>query len=136
MRRAVLLATLLAAGLAGAADDGGRASYPADAGGRTPQVAVERAVPGTQCVADPAFMRRNHMDLLRHQRDDTVHGGIRGQKFSLKGCVDCHASRTTMSVAKAPGDFCVACHSYAAVSIDCFECHSSQPRAVALGATK
>ena len=107
-----------------------------DESGRTPRARVERARPGTQCVADPAFMRRNHMDLLRHQRDETVREGVRGQRFSLKGCIDCHASRTTMSVAQAPGDFCVACHSYAAVKIDCFECHSSQPRALALGGQK
>ncbi|MDP1900585.1 MAG: hypothetical protein Q8K96_09045 [Rubrivivax sp.] len=71
------------------------------------------------------------MDLLRHQRDDTVQGGIRGAKHSLKDCIDCHASRTTLSVAKAETNFCISCHSYAAVKIDCFECHSSQPRAVA-----
>ena len=60
--------------------------------------------------------------------DETVHGGIRGAKASLKACVECHASTPTGSVAKAPGDFCVACHSYAAVKIDCFECHASTPK--------
>jgi hypothetical protein len=30
-------------------------------------------------------------------------------------------------VASAPGDFCVACHQYAAVKIDCFECHTGKP---------
>jgi hypothetical protein len=99
--------------------------------GRTPVAAVMRATPGTQCVADPAYMRLHHMDLLRHQRDDTVRSGIRGGRFSLKDCIDCHASGSTQSVAQAPGDFCVACHRYAAVTIDCFECHSSRPRAVA-----
>jgi hypothetical protein len=29
-------------------------------------------------------------------------------------------------VAAAPGDFCVSCHTYAAVRIDCFECHASK----------
>ena len=104
--------------------------------GRTPLPVIERAAAGTQCVEPTETMRRSHMDLLKHQRDDTVHGGIRGAKHSLKGCIECHAGRTTMSVAKAPGDFCVACHSYAAVKIDCFECHSSKPRALAAGASK
>ena len=72
-------------------------------------------------------MRRSHMDMLKHQRDDTVHGGIRGAKVSLKACVECHASRETRSVAAARTDFCVSCHSYAAVKIDCFECHASRP---------
>jgi hypothetical protein len=96
--------------------------------GRTPQPAIERAKAGTQCVGDPDFMRRNHPDLLKHQRDDTVRQGVRGAAYSLKACVECHASRATNSVARAPTDFCVSCHSYAAVKIDCFECHASQPQ--------
>ena len=109
---------------------------PALAGdGSSLQPAIERATKGERCVADPAFMRRNHMDLLKHQRDDTVHGGIRGAKFSLKECIGCHAGAKTGSVAQAPTDFCVSCHSYTAVSIDCFECHSSRPAAVATRAT-
>ena len=35
-------------------------------------------------------MRRNHMELIKHQRDATVHDGIRGTKHSLAGCIDCH----------------------------------------------
>jgi hypothetical protein len=56
-------------------------------------------------------MRRDHMRFLEHQRDATVHGGIRGARHSLKGCIDCHASARTGSVAQAPTDFCVSCHS-------------------------
>ena len=108
----------------------------APVGGRTPLPVVEPARAGTQCVEPPETMRRSHMDLLKHQRDDTVHGGIRGAKHSLKGCVECHASRATASVSQAPGDFCVSCHSYAAVKIDCFECHTGKARAVAQGSTK
>ena len=46
------------------------------------QPLIEKAK-GGQCVEDPAFMRRNHMKLLKHQRDDTMHGGIRTGKYSL-----------------------------------------------------
>jgi len=111
-------------------------AHAAEGGGRTPLPLVEKATPGTQCVAPPEVMRRNHMDFLKHQRDDTVRGGIRGAKFSLKGCIDCHASPKTNNVAKAESNFCVSCHSYAAVAIDCFECHTGQPRALAQGAAK
>ena len=93
------------------------------AASRVTQPVIEKAR-GGQCVEDPALMRRTHMELLRHQRDDTVRGGIRGAKASLKGCVECHAGASTHSVAKAPNDFCVACHEYAAVRLDCFECHT------------
>ena len=83
---------------------------------------------GGQCVADPAFMRRNHMKLLKHQRDDTLRGGIRTGQYSLKTCIDCHASNTTNSVAASDTNFCQSCHNYAAVKIDCFECHSNKPQ--------
>ena len=98
---------------------------------RTPQPVIEKARAGTVCVAEPAVMRRDHPTMLKHQRDATVHGGIRGAKASLKACVACHASATTGSVAASEGNFCVTCHSYAAVRIDCFECHATRPHAAA-----
>ncbi len=101
---------------------------------RVPLPAIE-AARGEACVADPAFMRRNHMDLLKHRRDETVHRGVRDARASLKGCIECHASAATRSVAQAPGDFCASCHGYAAVKIDCFECHSSKPATTALPAS-
>jgi predicted CXXCH cytochrome family protein len=98
---------------------------------RVPKPVIEPARAGTQCIAEPATMRREHPAMLKHQRDDTVHGGIRGAKASLKGCIDCHASAKTASVAQAETNFCVSCHSYAAVKIDCFECHNSKAQSVA-----
>jgi hypothetical protein len=82
---------------------------------------------GEKCVEDTAFMRRNHMDLLKHHRNETMRQGIRTTKHSLKGCVECHASSKTGSVASSKEDFCVACHSYAAVKPDCWECHATKP---------
>jgi hypothetical protein len=112
---------LLAAVVAQAAD--APAGQPA---ARVPQPVIEPAR-GGQCVEDPALMRRNHMEYLKHQRDETMHGGVRGAKYSLKACIECHASQTTNSVAAAQTNFCISCHSYAAVKIDCFECHATQP---------
>jgi len=68
-------------------------------------------------------MRRNHMKYLFQQRDRTMHEGIRTPRFSLKNCVDCHASAKTGSVL-GPKGFCADCHAYASVKLDCFECHS------------
>lgn len=99
----------------------------ADQPSRIPRPAI-KAGDGSSCVADSAFMRANHMDLLKHQRDDTVHQGIRTPKFSLKGCVDCHAGKQSKSVIKEADDFCRSCHTYAGVTLDCFECHSSTAR--------
>ena len=94
--------------------------------GRVPIPVIE-AARGGQCVGDPAYMRRNHMVLLKHQRSDTLRGGIRTGKYSLKECIACHASQTTNSVNASDTNFCQSCHSYAAVSLDCFGCHASQP---------
>jgi hypothetical protein len=95
------------------------------ASSRVSQPVIE-AARGGQCVADTAFMRRNHMTLLKHQRDDTLRGGIRTGQYSLKTCIDCHASQTTNSVAASDTNFCQSCHTYAAVKLDCFECHSNK----------
>ncbi len=87
---------------------------------------------GESCVAETGFMRRNHMNLLRHQRDETLRKGIRGARFSLKECVACHAVPGADGVPVAADDsrhFCSACHQYTAVRIDCFECHASRPEA-------
>jgi len=102
------------------------AAVAGEPAGRTPRPAIEPATAGTQCVAAPDVMRRDHPSMLKHQRDETVHRGVREAKSSLKGCIGCHASAATGSVAQAKTDFCSSCHSYAAVQIDCFECHSSK----------
>ena len=118
------LALLLAACPAVWAD----ALTPHSASSRVPQPVIETAR-GDKCVEDAAFMRRNHMNLLKHQRDDTLRGGIRTAKYSLKACVECHASQSSGSVNVAGTNFCQSCHNYTAVKIDCFECHASKPPA-------
>ena len=85
---------------------------------------------GDSCVEDTDFMRRNHMDLLQHQRDETMKEGIRGKPYSLKECLSCHAVNGPDAIpvtASSPQHFCRSCHDYAAVSIDCFQCHASRP---------
>jgi hypothetical protein len=79
---------------------------------------------GGQCVKDPQWMRKNHMHLLKHERDEILRKGIREQNTGLKNCIECHASLKDDSVIAREDSFCVACHKYEAVKIDCFECHS------------
>ncbi len=85
---------------------------------------------GDSCVEDTDFMRRNHMHLLTHQRDETVVKGIRTKQYSLKECISCHVVKgpdaIPVTVASAQ-HFCRSCHDYVAVSIDCFQCHASRP---------
>ena len=101
--------------------------------------APARAIPaeaGAKCVEDTATMRRDHMELLKHHRVRAVHDGIRTTQHSLAGCVDCHASRETGRVTGSRDAFCESCHAFAAVKLDCFECHSDRGRTVAAGAPK
>jgi len=93
-----------------------------------PSFSVDRS---TQCVAPPDVMRRTHMEMLKHRRDKTVHEGIRGGDESLNRCLSCHADKTTGAAVGAPDAFCQSCHAYAAVKLDCFDCHQGRPGAQA-----
>jgi hypothetical protein len=114
------LLLLVAPGWAAAADQ-----LVAVAGPMGPKLDIGK---GGHCVRDPKFMRKNHFKLILHQRVATVRKGIRGSKYELTNCVDCHASKVNHSVLGTNQNFCQGCHTYAAVKIDCFECHSSKPR--------
>jgi len=96
--------------------------------GRTPKPVIEAATQGDKCVEDTDYMRKNHMKLLLHQRDQTVHNGVRTQRHSIKNCIACHASKTNNSVAASKENFCQSCHNYTAVKMDCFECHATKPK--------
>ncbi len=82
------------------------------------------------CVAPTMDMRRNHMDYLKHQRNEVVHKGDRSSKFTLAECVSCHASEDKQGhpvPINAESQFCDSCHDYAAVNITCFQCHRKVP---------
>lgn len=99
----------------------------ADAGD-VPVPQPAKAAKGENCVAPIPEMRRNHMNLLKHQRDDTLRKGIRGNPYSLRQCVECHAvPDKAAGGARTVRPFCQTCHSYAAVNIDCFSCHTGRP---------
>jgi hypothetical protein len=98
--------------------------------GRVPLPTVNITKPGEKCVEPTDVMRRSHMDFILHQRDETMHRGIRTSKHSLKNCVNCHADPVSGSVLGKNG-FCSSCHHYAAVHIDCFGCHTDKPEAAA-----
>ena len=111
-----LLIIVLAATIAGYAEAGEKLE-------RRVQMPVVKIEKGEVCVAPTGEMRRNHMKMLLHQRDGTVRQGLREPRFSLKNCVECHASRETGSVLGKEG-FCSSCHTFTSVKIDCFECHT------------
>ncbi len=86
-----------------------------------------KAFKGEQCVEPVDVMRREHMNMLKHQRDETLREGIRGNKYSLTECVECHATKSPEIAGgniRTVKPFCAECHKFAAVKIDCFECHT------------
>jgi hypothetical protein len=100
-------------------------TFAAWAGEGVPKPAITIATEG-KCIAPADEMRRNHMEMLKHQRNRTLREGIRGEQVSLNGCIECHAGKATGSVF-GKDQFCESCHAYAAVKLDCWDCH--QPKA-------
>ncbi len=80
------------------------------------------------CVEPIEEMRVNHMEYILDQRDETVHEGIRTRQYSLVECINCHVSDAPDAPrADSEKHFCNSCHTYASVSIDCFQCHADRP---------
>jgi hypothetical protein len=93
--------------------------------------AGSRAAGLRACVEPTQYMRRHHMDLIQHQRDATVHQGIRGTRHSLAGCIGCHVGLGSDGhpvAVNAEHQFCRACHEFAAVTVNCFDCHDGVPK--------
>ncbi len=91
---------------------------------------VPPPVKGEQCVEDTAVMRKDHMKFLKGHRDEALREGIRTKQYSLKECIECHVPPKSEAKAagRSEGDhFCVNCHKYTGVKIDCFECHATRP---------
>lgn len=67
-----------------------------------------------KCVKETSWMRKNHMKLLLHIREDTVREGVRKVNESFKGCASCHTKRE---------EFCDKCHEYVGAKPECWNCH-------------
>ncbi len=119
-----MLVLLAAIGLASSGVANGQENKAHDTKSGVP-IPRPKTPEGKKCVEPTDVMRTQHMELIQHQRDETMYRGIRTKKYSLKNCVDCHADPKTKSVLGKDG-FCESCHSYAAVSIDCFSCHTDK----------
>ncbi|MEJ2609464.1 MAG: sulfur reduction protein DsrJ [Candidatus Thiodiazotropha sp.] len=115
------LIILLAALLAPAMQAFGESAYITE---------TSKAAEAKKCVDETDKVRRNHMDLLKHGRDETVREGKRGITYSLSECIECHASRNAQGEAvpvNDEGEFCQTCHGYVAVTPPCFQCHRTTP---------
>lgn len=120
-RIGAILAVMLA--LAGMAQAEGRSSLWPD----IPEAS------GTPHPEGNEYWRKQHMKLMVHDRDATVHAGDRAVGASLKGCFECHSvedEQGTPVTYASDRHFCRVCHDFAAVKVDCFTCHRSTPDGV------
>ena len=84
-----------------------------------------------KCIHPEDEMRRNHMNYILHERDETMHEGIRGEPEGLANCIDCHVEpddKGEIAGIDSKEHFCNGCHQYASVQIDCFQCHADRPQ--------
>jgi hypothetical protein len=92
--------------------------------------AAQSARSGGECVRETDWMRRNHMALMKHDRDATVIHGVRTIDGSLAECIACHANRDEQGhyvPVTASGEFCAGCHEFTGVALNCFQCHATVP---------
>ena len=81
----------------------------------------------TECVQPEDEMKKNHMNYILHQRDQTMHNGVRTKTYSLKECINCHVPENSEVRFGDDKHFCSSCHNFTGVSIDCFQCHMDRP---------
>jgi hypothetical protein len=76
-----------------------------------------------QCVEPATYMRASHMRMLDEWRNAVVREGDRlyaasdGKEYNMsltRTCLKCHAKKEK---------FCDQCHSYEAVTPNCWNCH-------------
>jgi len=88
-------------------------------------VAPELVLPEKEreCVESTPFMRAKHMELIddwRHavvREGQRIYVGLGGKKFDMSlqnTCMSCHNQKDK---------FCDRCHTYVAVSPNCWSCH-------------
>ena len=96
-------------------------------GGLLPEIPAAK---GERCVEPTEVMRRQHMDFILHQRDQTVHRGIRTEKHRFVNCINCHVQARADGTYPRYADadhFCESCHRFSSVNMDCFQCHADRP---------
>ncbi|NLT96094.1 MAG: sulfate reduction electron transfer complex DsrMKJOP subunit DsrJ [Clostridia bacterium] len=86
----------------------------------TPEI---NALSAKECILDTDYMTSNHMELLADWKIAVVRDGNRifvtddGREFEMSlqnTCLECHSNKA---------DFCDACHNYAKVEPNCWDCH-------------
>ena len=90
---------------------------------KTPELKLPPKTVATECIESAEHMRAEHMQILNDWRDSVVRNNnrdyvnLKGVSFEMslqKTCMKCHGTKK---------DFCDKCHTAAAVSPYCWDCH-------------
>lgn len=79
---------------------------------------------------DASVMISSHPKFLFSHRTAVLHQGAKVPTSNIERCVTCHVIKDAAGAPVGfddPRHFCRGCHAKVAISIDCFECHSSRP---------
>lgn len=87
-----------------------------------PELKVEKD--GKKCVKGTAYMKKNHMELLRFWRDEAVRRGSRIYTGDEEAKFEISLSGTCLRCHKNKDEFCDRCHRYVGVTPNCWTCHS------------
>ncbi len=113
----VFCAIMLVPFLANAGSDGSHESPSLD----TPTI---NAMSDKKCIEDTEYMKSSHMQLLDQWRNEVVRDGATTYTSSSGQVYEMSLDDTCLSCHSNPEEFCNSCHSYSAVSLYCWECHS------------
>jgi hypothetical protein len=101
---------------------GGKATAKPDPKVDTPEI-LKLPEQDRKCVESKAYMKKEHMKLLNEWRDyvvrdgNTIYTSSAGKQYTMSlqnTCMQCHSNKKK---------FCDECHTYAAVSPYCWDCH-------------
>lgn len=124
----------------------GKANAGPDVNLNTPAI---QQLADKQCVEPLEYMRANHMQLLNQWRTEAVRNGqtvyinSQGKSFDISlqdTCLKCHTTEAEKAAqtggmsnpaTNVSPQFCASCHTYSAVTPNCWSCHF-EPK----GATK
>ena len=76
-----------------------------------------------ECIEPKAYIRVNHKDLLENWKTSVVRNGARQYVAGNKKTYNMSLTKTCMNCHKDKAEFCDQCHTYAAVTNNCWDCH-------------
>ena len=78
---------------------------------------------GVKCIQPEDEIRRNHMKYILHERNETMHEGIRDEPESLANCINCHIFPDKNGVVPR-----IDSKDHFDIGDGAFQCHADRPQ--------